>query len=102
MSSMVGINKIEMSRYVYMGPGVIKELPNIINLLELKAKNILILSGGEKTTSIALNIVKPLIETPNITVNSMNNKELSDFITNLQNILETIKHLNTDLLIGVG
>lgn len=99
---MVGINKIEMSRYVYMGPGVIKELPNIINLLELKTKNILILSGGERTTSIALNIVKPLIETSSITVNSMNNKELSDFITNLRNILETIKHLNTDLLIGVG
>lgn len=102
LETMVGINKIEMSRYVYMGPGVIKELPNVIELLELKPKNVLIFSGGEKTTSIALDVVKPLIESSNITVNSMNNKDLSDFIMNLPKILKDIRDLETGLLIGVG
>jgi glycerol-1-phosphate dehydrogenase [NAD(P)+] len=99
---MVGINKIEMARYVYMGPGVIKELPNVIELLELKPRSVLIFSGGEKTTSIALDTVKPLIESSNIIVNSMNNKDLSDFIENLSIILKNIKDLRVDLLIGVG
>ncbi|MEM3832838.1 MAG: sn-glycerol-1-phosphate dehydrogenase [Thermoprotei archaeon] len=99
---MVGINRIEMARYVYMGPGVIKELPNIIELLELKSKSVLIFSGGKKTTSIALDMVKPLIESSNIIVNSMNNKDLFDFIENLSEILKNIKNLKTSLLIGVG
>lgn len=59
---MPGINRIELSRYVYAGPGVIKELPNVLNDLGYSRGNIIIISGPTKTYEIAYDIVSPILK----------------------------------------
>ena len=99
---MPGINKIEMARYVYMGPGLVKELPDVIKKLGYQRPRLIIITGTTKTLKIAHEKVLPLTEEVSDHVEIVSIDSNLNYLRKIDEILSRIGRGRPDLLIGVG
>ncbi len=97
-----GINRIEMARYVYMGPGLLKELPEIVLKLGYERPKLLIVTGSTKTLEITRRRVLPLSDQFSQDVEVLSIDSNMSYLKRLRELLSKIKGVKPDLLIGVG
>jgi glycerol-1-phosphate dehydrogenase [NAD(P)+] len=98
----IGFNKIILPRYVYTGPGIIKELPIVLNSLAVSKARVMLISGSNETQKISQDSIKPVLEREGLEVDSIFIKDMKDFVENIHEHIHKIKESDPKIILGIG